>query len=135
LLKIGKKRYSLTLLIEMSNKKEHLEYIKLKGEFNIKCSNAIFSNLEIILLRKYGYWFSALINGDLEPITTIQKEFILAFKEGKTPVTFQEKTWFKYIGRLKLEKESPEKFKLNYSLEEDDFFSREDYYKIHPEKK
>ena len=36
---------------------------------------------------------------------------------------------------LKLEKESPEKFKLNYSLKEDDFFSREDYYKIHPEKK
>ena len=35
----------------MSNKKEHLIYIKQKGEFNIRCSNAIFSNLEITLLR------------------------------------------------------------------------------------
>ena len=119
----------------MSNKKEHFKYIELKGEFNIRCSNAIFSNLEIILLKKYGYWFSALINDNLEPITKIQEEFILKFKEVKIPVTFQEKAWFKYIGRLKLEKESPEKFKLNYSLQEDDFFSREDYYKIHPEKK
>jgi uncharacterized protein YifE (UPF0438 family) len=119
----------------MSNKKEHFIYIKQKGEFNIRCSNAIFSNLEITLLRKYGYWFSALINGDLEPITKIQEEFILTFKESKTPVTFHEKTWFKYVGRLKLEKENPEKFKLNYSLKGDDFFSREDYYKIHPENK
>ena len=119
----------------MSNKKEHLKYIELKGEFSIRCSNAIFSNLEIILLKKYGYWFSALINGDLELITKYKKSLFWHSKEVKTPLTFQEKAWFKYIGRLKLEKESPEKFKLNYSLQEDDFFSREDYYKIHPEKK
>lgn len=116
-------------------KKEHLEYIKSKGEFNIRCSNAIFSNLEINLLKKYGHWFSALINGDLKPITDNQEKFILTFKEEKTPETFEEKTWFKYIGRLKLEKENPEKFKLNYSVKGDDFFSREDYYKMHPEKK
>ena len=51
------------------------------------------------------------------------------------PETFEEKTWFKYQGRIKLEKEKPEKFKLNYSVKGDDFFSRDDYYKMHSEKK
>ena len=119
----------------MSTKEEHNKYINSKGEFNILCSMKIFSEKEIILLRKYGNWFTGLINGDIEPFTKKQIEFIKTFQNSITPNTFEEIAWFKYNGRLKLELENPEKFKLNYTVKGDDFFSRDDYYKMHPYKK
>lgn len=119
----------------MKTKSEHLKYLNSKGEFEIKCSLAIFSEKEIELLKKYGNWFLGLIKKELEPFTETQKKFLKVFEENVKPETFEEITWFKYQGRLKLEKNNPEKFKLNYSIKGDDFFSRDDYYKMHPEKK
>tara|TARA_R110001606_G_scaffold152205_1_gene292897 strand:- start:525 stop:890 length:366 start_codon:yes stop_codon:yes gene_type:complete len=119
----------------MKTKEEHIKYLKSKGEFKPICSLAIFSNKEIELLRKFGNWFIGLNNGELEPFNETQKKFIQVFENSLKPETFEEKTWFKYVGRLKLEKEKPEKFKLNYSVKGDDFYSRDDYYKVHSEKK
>ena len=119
----------------MKTKEEHLKYLESKGEFKIKCSLAIFSEKEVTLLKKYGNWFYGLVNNELESFTETQKKFIEKFEKNLKPETFGEKTWFKYQGRLKLEKEKPEKFKLDYSIKGDDFFSRDDYYKTHPEKK
>ena len=119
----------------MNTKKEHLDYIKSNGNFKFECSLAIFSPEEIELLRKYGNWFRGLSNGDLKPLTTLQEDFIKVANQKIKPKTFEEITWFKYCGRVKLEKENPEKFNLNFTLNDNEFFSREDYYKLHPFKK
>lgn len=119
----------------MNTKKEHLDYINSNGDFKFECSLAIFSLEEIELLRKYGNWFRGLINGDLKPFTTLQKDFIKVANQKIKPKTFEEITWFKYCGRVILEKENQEKFNLNCKLNDNEFFSREDYYKLHPFKK
>jgi uncharacterized protein len=119
----------------MKDKAEHIKYLKSKGDFNINCCNSIFSNYEIEILKKYGNWFLGLTNGDLKPFSESQERFLQVANDKRKPETEMEKTWFKYLGRQKLEVENPEKFKLNYKIEDDSFFSRDDYYKLHPYKK
>lgn len=119
----------------MDIKEEHLRYLKTKGEFIVDCSHAIFSLEEIEILQKYGHWFRALTEGTLEPFTELQRRFISVMKHDEDPFSVEEKAWFKYLGRKKLEIEKPESFQINYMFEEDMFFSREDYYKLHPYKK
>ncbi|MDY2588201.1 DUF413 domain-containing protein [Winogradskyella aquimaris] len=119
----------------MSLKSSHLNYLKVKGEFKIACSLRIFTQEEIELLKQFGHWFEGLANGDLEPFTEVQKSFVRVFTENMTPQTKHELLWFKYLGRLKLEQENPEKFKLDYSYEEQGFHTREDYYKLHPHRR
>ena len=55
--------------------KEHLDYLRKKGPFPLNCSCEIFTNEQIELLKKYGYWFKALTEGELEPYTNDQKHF------------------------------------------------------------
>ncbi len=106
----------------------HLTYIHQKGPFQINCSRAIFSNEEIELIEKYGHWFEALVSGILSPITEEQKAFIQVFKNHEKPFTPEQVAWFKYIKRLELEQNNPEKFNLNYTSDaEDPFFSRSDW--------
>lgn len=115
-------------------KEQHINYIKSKGKFIVNCSHKIFDSEEIKLLEKYGYWFDALINGILKPITKEQKDFILQINELKQE-TKHSKAWVKYTERIKLEKENPAAFNIDYTYVEDPFFSREDYYKIYPSRR
>ena len=119
----------------MDNREEHLQYLRTKGEFTVDCSHAIFSLDELEILQKYGYWFQALTDGTLKPFTELQKRFISVMDHGEDPFSLEEKAWFKYLGRKKLEIEKPESFRINYMFEENLLFSREDYYKLHPDKK
>ena len=119
----------------MNTKTEHIKYLKSKGDFNIDCCHSIFSDTEIRLLKRYGNWFLGLTNGDLKPFTESQEQFIEVANFKRKPVSEYENIWFKYLKRQKLEKENPEKFNLNYKSQDDSFFSREDYYKLHPYKK
>lgn len=119
----------------MSRKLEHLEYLEQKGEFNIACSQTIFSQEEISHLKQYGHWFQGLTNGDLKPFTVSQKSFVKVFTEQVSPASEFEILWFKYLGRLKLEKEHPEGFKKAYSFKEQSFYTREDYYTLHPDRR
>lgn len=112
-------------------KKIHLDYIKEHGEFHVDCSHAIFSTEEIEILQKYGHWFRALTDGTILPFTELQKRFIAVMNHDEDPFSIEEKAWFKYLGRKKLEVEKPESFRINYMFEEDMFFTREDYYKLH----
>lgn len=119
----------------MDNKEEHLRYLKTKGEFIVACSHAIFSLEEIEILQKYGHWFRALTESTLEPFTELQRRFISVMNHNEDPFSVEEKAWFKYLGRKRLEIEKPESFQINYMFEEDMFFSRADFYKLHPYKK
>tara|TARA_B110001452_G_C15160239_1_gene403571 strand:- start:558 stop:926 length:369 start_codon:yes stop_codon:yes gene_type:complete len=119
----------------MNNKIEHNKYLKLKGDFNFDCPHLLFNESERKLLKKYGNWFLGLTIGDLKPFTKSQKQFIKVANGKKKPETKMEKIWSKFLCRKKLEKENPEKFNLNYMTQKDNFFSRDDFYKLHPNKK
>lgn len=114
----------------MSTKLEHLNYVKEKGKFTVDCSHAIFTNEEIEILEKWGNWFMALTEGELEPLTELQTEFIKVAKGLRSPFSIEEKAWFKYQGRKRLEREKGEKFNLHYEPEDDTFYSRNDVKKL-----
>lgn len=109
----------------MSIKQEHLDYLKEKGKFTVDCSQAIFSCVYIEIQGKYGHWFMALIPGELEPITELQKEFILVSRGQKSPFSIEELAWFKYLSRKAIEAKSGDKLYEQHHLQDDAFFSWE----------
>jgi hypothetical protein len=109
----------------MSGKCQHQNLIKDKGEFQIDCSHAIFSEEELDTLKKYGHWFMALTSGELNPISDLQIEFIKVAKREKDPVSPFEWAWFKYLGRKRIEEEQGYRLKIQYTPKEDSFYSRE----------
>ncbi len=109
----------------MSTKQDHINFINEKGTFTVRCSHAIFSIEQIELLEKYGHWFMALTNGELEPITDMQKEFILVAKREKKAVSPEEIAWNKYLYRKEMEDNPNNRLNIRYEYEEDTFCSRE----------
>ncbi len=114
----------------MSSKERHLEYIRQKGSFSIDCSLAIFSSEEIEILEKWGHWFKALVDGELEPFTESQKRFIEVIGGSIDPFSLEEVAWNKYINRKIIEKESGDSLKASYIPENDTFYPREDIDKM-----
>jgi uncharacterized protein len=111
----------------MTTKEEHIQYIKDHPGFVVDCSHAIFSIEELELLNKYGHWFMALTRGTLEPVTELQKEFILVATRKKAPVSFAEFAWNKYLRRKEKESdpEQARRLMLNYQYEQDTFYNRD----------
>lgn len=118
----------------MTELKKHQQYIKKKN-FPIQCSAKIFKLEEIEVLKKCGFWMEALSNGVLKPISEAQHQFIEVCQKKKKPKTVYESAWFKYMGRLAIEKQEGNNLKKEYRIVEDEFYSREDYYKLYPWKK
>lgn len=108
-------------------KQEHYKYInKGKSEkFNLKCNKVIFSVEEINLIEKLGFWFEALTNGVIEPITEKQERFIAVIKGEKKIFSPEEQAWFKYIKRLEIEKKKGNKLYQIPQLESDSFYNRD----------
>lgn len=109
----------------MEAKQKHLSYIRDKGPFKLRCKTAIFSNEEIELLETYGHWFQAMTEGEIEPITELQKEFIKVVKKEKDPVSTYEQAWFKYQFRLEYESKNKHIIDGDFRLEEDSFYNRD----------
>lgn len=103
----------------------HKNYLKQKGRFTIDCNNIIFSDEEIEIIEKYGHWFKAICNGDLEIITERQRRFVQAMKGEREPFSPEEVAWHKYLGRKEVEAKYGDKLDYNYMPEEDGFYSRE----------
>ncbi len=106
-------------------KQEHLNYIKTHGAFTIDCGTAIFSIDEIEILEKYGNWFAALTNGTLIPFTDIQERFIKVSHGNEDPFSPEERAWFKYLGRKKVEAKFGDKLTVHYIQDDDPFYSRD----------
>lgn len=111
----------------MSTRKEHLEYIsETKGKFVVDCSHEIFTNEELEILVKYGHWFTALTAGELEPITALQREFILVATHEKEPFSIEEWAWYHYMGRKAYEAKHGDKYHVpTCHFEDDPFYNRD----------
>lgn len=94
---------------------------KLIGEpFEFKCGREVFSEKELNVLAQYGAWFSALCNGEVSSMNEEQAIFVKDCRvyvglDLDDMVTFirergaedQIKTaWFKYLFRVKYEREN-----------------------------
>lgn len=108
----------------MSTKEVHLNFIAQNGSFKLNYNNTIFNIEEFQILEKYGHWFKALTEEVLEPFTDAQIRFIEVMEKKEPPITIYEKTWYRYINRFALE--SKLDLTLNYTVEKDSFYSRED---------
>lgn len=104
--------------------KAHLKFLKIP-DFEINCSQAIFSNEELDVLKMRGYWYKALTDGVIKPITRHQITFVKVAQGEKKPFSPDEWAWFKYLGRKKLENEMGDKLKAQYTIDENQFFNRE----------
>jgi uncharacterized protein YifE (UPF0438 family) len=76
-----------------------------KKPFVIKCLKAseVFTQEEIHLLKKYGNWMKALMDGEIVPATQEQERFVRACKEEAEPESQYERLWMRYLFRLKWE--------------------------------
>jgi len=109
----------------MNTKEDHLNYIKVKGNFKVDCSHQIFTQEELKILEKFGHWFQALASGVLEPISDEQLEFIKVVNKEKLPITIAENAWFKYMGRKAYEQKAGDSLNAHYQPESDTFHNRE----------
>lgn len=110
--------------------KEHLIYLKDKGPYLIDCSREIFNNEQLNIIKRFGHWFHALVDGVLEPFTQSQRDFIVVMKGNSDPISVEEQTWFLYLRRKEYEKKHSERLKRRYSLDEDPFYNRNDVGKL-----
>ena len=109
----------------MTDKEKQLEFLKSNGPFEIDCKPNIFSTDEIEILKKYGCWFKALCDGTLNPVTDLQIRFIQVAKGEIEPFSLEEKAWFKYLGRKKVEAKYGDSLDRVYFPEEDTFYNRD----------
>ncbi len=116
-----------------SEKEKHLFY--LKSKFHISCSKELFNEKEIKLLENYGAWLEALYLHKINPISKGQVDFIEQIEKETISDNEYVKVWFKYIKRLEIEKKFGDKLNITYSIDNNDFYKREDYYKLHRDKK
>jgi uncharacterized protein YifE (UPF0438 family) len=111
-------------------REEHLNFLKTKGQFSIECSREIFNFEQIEILKKYGHWFKALVDGTLESFTKSQRDFVEVIKGNADPVSLEEKVWWLYIKRKEYEDKYSERLKRKYKLDEDPFYHRDDIGKL-----
>ena len=71
--------------------------------FHIDCGLQIFSEWEILNLRKWGNWYSGLSEGKLTPFTVAQQHFVRAIRDVELLSTREEWAWFKYLKQRKRE--------------------------------
>lgn len=78
---------------------------RLGMEMVVDVNTDIFTKEELAFLQAYGCWATALADGEIEPITEAQVEFLKVCKGEKEAVTMWEKAWWKLQERRKIEPE------------------------------
>lgn len=110
----------------MNTKRTHLDYIQQAGEFKLNCKTDIFSTEELNILRKYGYWFEALVSQKLLPLNKAQERFIEVAKGAKKAESSHEKAWWMYQKRLEIERKLGDRLDNQYTWQSGDtFYNRE----------
>lgn len=74
------------------------------SRFEIQCSREPFTDAEIGILERYGHQFTELACGRRPPRTKAQRRFVKCANKKRSPETIYEKTWAKYVSRMKSER-------------------------------
>ncbi len=109
----------------MSSKKEHIMFLKSKGNFSIDCITEIFTRSELRSLEKYGHWFQALSDETLMPLNMKQEQFVRVAKGELEPETIWENAWRKYLDAKIANSKPGDIADKEYLPYEDTFYSRD----------
>jgi len=90
--------------------------------FIIRCVKLhdLFTEEEIDLLKRYGNWMKALMDGEIEPDTERQKHFVKVCRGEIEPETPYERIWMRYLFRLKWEADPANKIAMGPTLQPTD---------------
>jgi uncharacterized protein YifE (UPF0438 family) len=108
---------------------EHRIYLA-KQDYPLECSEEIFTNEELIFLKRYGFWIEALVNGIILPITDDQKRLMDAHIAKIEPINLQERVWRRLIERRMWEKDERESPHYKVVDESEQWFSRSGWKKM-----
>ncbi|EKN3392660.1 hypothetical protein O1Y80_000810 [Yersinia enterocolitica] len=106
-------------VISAIKSQEHNELIG--KEYKLQCKENVFTDEELDILNMYGAWLSALVANKIRPETPMQKKFVqecrhfrelpvenmLIFYKNHKNLNSIQATWFKYLCRIKIERENP----------------------------
>ncbi|RKD90047.1 DUF413 domain-containing protein [Mangrovibacterium diazotrophicum] len=109
----------------METKQQHLAFVRERGPFKLDCSAVIFGTDELELLHQWGHWFQGLQDGTLEPFTELQRNFIAVCRGEQKAISVEEKAWFKYINRKRIEAKSGDSLRQHYEYREQGFYTRD----------
>ena len=76
------------------------------------CSADVFAEEEIQLLRKYGNWMKALMDGEIAPGSVEQERFVKVCRSEAEPLSLYERIWTRYLFRLKWEADPSNKLAM-----------------------
>ena|ERR1700679_1200637 len=108
---------------------EHRVYLA-KHDYPLECSEEIFESDELNLLKRYGFWIEALVNGVISPTTDEQKRLIDVHAGKVEPINLQERAWRKLIERRMWEKNERESPHYKIIDESEQWFSRSGWKKM-----
>lgn len=106
-------------LVEGPKSSEHKRLIGNK--YRLQCKDYVFTSEEINILEKYGAWLSALASDKIKPETDMQEAFVkecklfrvlssqdmFSYHQNVHNSNLIQATWFKYLCRIKFERENP----------------------------
>ncbi|MDQ9091548.1 DUF413 domain-containing protein [Pseudoalteromonas haloplanktis] len=104
---------------KVSHSTEHRALIN--KPYSMQCKTEVFTLAELEIINKYGAWLSALASNQINPETNEQKIFVeecqrfrtlnlnemLSYFSNRDDGGSIQSVWFKYLCRLKFEKENP----------------------------
>ena len=87
----------------MATPSEHRRFLQRRfaPKTDFPCTGYAFSDEEIALLRKYGYWLMALENGWIMPFTEAQSHFVDCCAGKARSGTPYERLWLKYVNSVR----------------------------------
>lgn len=105
--------------VEGPKSPEHKKLIGIK--YKLQCKDYVFTSEELNILEKYGTWLSALASDKIKPETDMQEEFVkeckffrvlsiqdmFSYHQNVNNSKLIQATWFKYLCRIKFERENP----------------------------
>lgn len=108
------------------DRSSHIKFIR-NNPFTFQVSRHGFSESEVRFIEKHGHWLSALVSGELEPVTNEQKDFLAEMKSRKPIVECmpQVQLWKRYLRQEIIENDNGAMESPPPVLEDDPFYSRE----------
>jgi len=108
----------------MSTRNDHLAIAAKRG-FPFNCATQVFTYEQVALVEQWGYWYEALTDGTLEPITKGQEVFIAAALGKDLPTELHVEAWRRYLRRLAIEIKYGESMHRAAHYQEEGFYTRD----------
>ncbi len=67
-----------------------------RSDFKLPIGRSEINQEELKILAQYGCWMEALANGEIEPFTEAQVQFVKVARGRESPATQFERVWVKY---------------------------------------